>query len=89
MKIGIDYYRYILLSAAIRTFTPPTRKYSWYSFLLQAESNPGPQCGRKDYVDEKFGPVQFLNQMRNRVTFFILTKSLILLELDDGTLGHS
>jgi hypothetical protein len=20
----------------------PTRKYSWYSFLLEAESNPGP-----------------------------------------------
>ena len=32
----------------------PARKYSWYSFLLEAESNPGPQCGRKDYVDEKF-----------------------------------
>jgi len=26
---------------------PPTR-YSWYSFLLQAESTPGPLCGRKD-----------------------------------------
>ena len=33
-------------------FTP--RKYSWYSFLLEAESTPGPQCGRKDYVNEKF-----------------------------------
>jgi len=32
----------------------PTRKYSWYSFLLEAESTPGPQCDRKDYVDEKF-----------------------------------
>ena len=32
-------------------FTP--RKYSWYSFLLEAESAPGPQCGRKDYVDEE------------------------------------
>ena len=29
-------------------FTP--RKYSWYSFLLEAESNPGPKCDRKDYV---------------------------------------
>jgi len=26
----------------------PSRKYSWYSFLLEAESTPGPQCGRKD-----------------------------------------
>jgi len=33
-------------------FTP--RKYSCYSFLLEAESTPGTQCGRKDYVDEKF-----------------------------------
>jgi hypothetical protein len=32
----------------------PSRKYSWYSFLLEAESTPGPQCGRKDYVNEKF-----------------------------------
>jgi hypothetical protein len=33
-------------------FTP--RKYSWYSFLLEAESTPGPLCGQKDYVNEKF-----------------------------------
>ena len=32
----------------------PPRKYSWYSFLLVAESTPGPYCGRKDYVNEKF-----------------------------------
>ena len=31
----------------------PPRKYSWHSFLLEAESTPGPQCGRKD-VDEYF-----------------------------------
>jgi len=23
-------------------------------FLLEAESTPGPQCGRKDYANEKF-----------------------------------
>jgi hypothetical protein len=33
-------------------FTP--RKYSWYSFLLEAESTPESQCGREDYVNEKF-----------------------------------
>jgi hypothetical protein len=27
-------------------FTP--RKDSWYSFLLEAESTPGPQCDRRD-----------------------------------------
>jgi hypothetical protein len=30
----------------------PLRKYSWYLFLLQAESTPGPECGRKDNVNE-------------------------------------
>ena len=30
------------------------RKYSWYSFLLEAESTPGPQCDRKDYGNENF-----------------------------------
>jgi hypothetical protein len=27
---------------------------SLYSFLLEDESTPGPQCDRKDYVNEKF-----------------------------------
>ena len=31
----------------------PPRKYSWYSFLLEAGSIPGPYCGRKEYVHEK------------------------------------
>jgi len=30
------------------------RKYSWCSFLLEAESTPGPYCGRKDYINKKF-----------------------------------
>jgi len=33
-------------------FTP--RKYSWYSFVLEAESTPGPECGRQDCVNEEF-----------------------------------
>jgi hypothetical protein len=32
----------------------PHRKYSWYLFLLEFESTPGPYFGRKDYVNEKF-----------------------------------
>jgi hypothetical protein len=36
-----------------RSLLPP-RKYSWYSFLLEAESTSGSQCDRKDYVSEKF-----------------------------------
>jgi hypothetical protein len=30
------------------------RKYSWYSFLLEAALTPGPYCGRKNHVNEKF-----------------------------------
>jgi len=33
-----------------RTPLPST----WYSFLLEPESIPGPKCGREDYVIEKF-----------------------------------
>jgi hypothetical protein len=38
------------------THRPPVspRKYSWYSFLLQAELTSGSLCGRKDYVNENF-----------------------------------
>jgi hypothetical protein len=32
----------------------PARKYAWYSFLLEAESTPVSQCGRKDCVNEEF-----------------------------------
>ena len=37
--------------SALRTgcFLPP-RKYSWYSFLLEAESTPGPYFDRKDFI---------------------------------------
>jgi hypothetical protein len=41
---------------------PPT-KYSWYSFLLEAESTPGSYCGRKEYVKENF---QWHNRESNR-----------------------
>jgi hypothetical protein len=42
-----------VVSPRHRPLLPP-RKYSWYSFLLEAESTPGPECDRKDYVNEKF-----------------------------------
>jgi hypothetical protein len=32
----------------------PFRRYPWYSFLAEAEFTPGPWCGRKDNVNEKF-----------------------------------
>jgi len=33
-------------------FTP--RKYSWYSFLLEAESTPWPWCDRRDFMSMKY-----------------------------------
>jgi hypothetical protein len=33
---------------------PQRRKISWYALLLGTESTPGPQCGRKDSLNEKF-----------------------------------
>ena len=36
---------------ALAAFT--SRKYSLYSFLLEAESTPGPQCDRKDFMSMK------------------------------------
>ena len=36
--------------SALRTGRLYPTKYSWYSFLLETESNPGPLCGRKNYV---------------------------------------
>ena len=41
-----------VVSPTHRPHLPP-RKYFWYSFLLEAESTPGPYFGRKDYVNEK------------------------------------
>ena len=31
----------------------PPRKYSWYFFVLEADSTPGRYCCRNDYVNEK------------------------------------
>jgi len=43
-----------VVSLTHRPPLPPEKCY-WYSFLLEAESTPGPQCVRKDtYVIEKF-----------------------------------
>ena len=31
----------------------PSKRYPWYSFLLEAESTPEPYCGRKNKVNER------------------------------------
>jgi hypothetical protein len=38
-----------------RKHRPPLlpRKYSWYSFLLEAKSTRGPYCDRKNYVNKR------------------------------------
>ena len=38
------------LSALRTSRLYPPRKYSWYSFMLEAESTPGPQCDQKDFM---------------------------------------
>jgi hypothetical protein len=43
----------------------PPRNYSWYSFLLEAESTPGPYCCQKDYVNEKFSSDTIGNRTRD------------------------
>jgi hypothetical protein len=40
--------------SAIRTGRLNPWKYCWYSFQLEDGLSPGPQCVRKDYVNEKF-----------------------------------
>jgi len=42
----------IIMPYALAAFT--SRKYYWNSFLLEAVSISGPQCGRNDYVNENF-----------------------------------
>jgi hypothetical protein len=39
------------VGASTHNFSP--RKYSWYSFLLEADSTPGPQCDQKDIMSMK------------------------------------
>ena len=39
--------------SALRTGRLFPRKYSWFSFLLEAESTPEPYCDRKDFMSMK------------------------------------
>jgi hypothetical protein len=41
----------MLILSAGRTLLP--RNTFWYSFLVEDESTPGPQCGQKDEVYRK------------------------------------
>jgi len=47
-------HKKVVSLSALRTGPLYPIKYLWYSFLLEAVSTPGPQCGRKDFVFEKF-----------------------------------
>jgi hypothetical protein len=43
----------VRLSSPMHRPPLPPRKYSRYSFLLEAGCTAGPKCGQKDYVNEK------------------------------------
>ena len=72
-----------VISLTHRPLLPPS-KCSWYSFLLEAESTPGPQCDRKDFMPVK-NPLtpagiepatlqfvaQYLNHCATAVTIYI------------------
>ena len=49
------------------------RNYSWYSFVLVAESTPEPWCSRKDYVNGKF---QWHHRKSNPPTFRLVAQCL-------------
>ena len=68
-----------VVSLTQRPLLPP-RKYSRYSFLLEAESTPGPQCDRKDFMSMKNPPTpagiepatfRFVAQPRSKFTTYI------------------
>ena len=50
----------------------PPRQDSLYSFMLEAESTPGPQCTQKDYVNVKFQ----LHQGNEPATFQLVARCL-------------
>jgi hypothetical protein len=63
------------------------RKYSWYSFLSEAGSITGSQCGRKNYIDDK---LQW--HLRNRTRDLPVCSAMsqpTALPLDDGQLGRN
>jgi hypothetical protein len=72
---------------------PPQRKDSWHPFLLEAESTPGPQCGRKDYVNEQEAKRQMIfvsdtmwpQQQRNNYAVLPVTQHL----LDQQSIMHA
>jgi hypothetical protein len=49
----------------LKVVTPTDRlpllpmRYPWYSFLLEAESTPGPQCGRRILTHRDLNPRPF------------------------------
>jgi len=50
------------------------RKYSWYSFLLEAESTPGPWCDRKDYDICEVGIPNHTHNFSDVIPFWYITR---------------
>jgi len=67
------YTKVVRLSALCTGRLYPRRKYSWYSFLLETESNPRPQFGPEVHVSKKF---QWRHPTRNLPTFSALLQKI-------------
>ena len=52
-QISWQWHRMVVRLSALHTGRLYPRKCSWYSFLLEAESTPGPQCDPKDFMSMK------------------------------------
>ena len=60
-----------VVSLTHRPHLPPG-KFSWYPFLLEAESTPGPKCDRNDYVNGKFQlhhPLTYKRRIKSHLPF--------------------
>ena len=51
----------------------PPRKYSWYSFLLEAESTPGPWCGQMDC--QRKIPMKYLHMIKHNLISTVHTST--------------
>jgi hypothetical protein len=52
-KVALKFYKKIVWFMKSLLIVPPNI-FNEHSFFLEDNPTPGPQCGQKDYVNEKF-----------------------------------